>query len=205
MIRRGDAGIRQTWAFAHPRNRAMTGPLPRFATMLKGPGYEIMLNHASHQIVPANSGDGWQQFDVFMESGNGKLLQFAWIVEKVTEGQYKDCWMTVAVSRGLLAKAASGGALLTIWRRLVQSEQIGPNNHQAANNQCTVKLVVKNYNANGRGKHFLKIAKLLIVDAYVLSSALSRQKCPLAPVIHNRAIHHQSEPCSGCQKTGPPS
>ena len=38
------------------------------------------------------------QFDVFMESGNGKLLQFAWIVEKVTEGQYKDCWMTVAVS-----------------------------------------------------------------------------------------------------------
>ena len=93
-----DAGIRQTWAFAHPRNRAMTGPLNRFANMLKGPGYDMLLYHASHQIVPANSGDGWRQFDVFMESGNGKLLQFAWIVEKVTEGQYKDCWMTVAVS-----------------------------------------------------------------------------------------------------------
>ena len=93
-----DAGIRQTWAFAHPRNRAMTGPLQRFATMLKGPGYDTMLYHASHQIVPANSGDGWRQFDVFLESGNGKLLQFAWIVEKVTEGRYKDCWMTVAVS-----------------------------------------------------------------------------------------------------------
>ena len=93
-----DAGIRQTWAFAHPRNRVMTGPLQRFATMMKGPGYDMMLYHASHQIVPANSGDGWRQFDVFMESGNGKLLQFAWIVEKVTEGRYKDCWMTVAVS-----------------------------------------------------------------------------------------------------------
>ena len=93
-----DAGIRQTWAFAHPRNRAMTGPLNRFANMLKGPGYDMLLYHASHQIVPANSGDGWRQFDVFMESGNGKLLQFAWIVEKVTEGRYKDCWMTVAVS-----------------------------------------------------------------------------------------------------------
>ena len=93
-----DAGIRQTWAFAHPRNRAMTGPLSRFANMLKGPGYGMLLYHASHQIVPANSGDGWRQFDVFMESGNGKLLQFAWIVEKVTEGRYKDCWMTVAVS-----------------------------------------------------------------------------------------------------------
>ena len=93
-----DAGIRQTWAFAHPRNRAMTGPLSRFANMLKGPGYDMLLYHASHQIVPAKSGDGWRQFDVFMESENGKLLQFAWIVEKVTEGQYKDCWMTVAVS-----------------------------------------------------------------------------------------------------------
>ena len=93
-----DAGIRQTWAFAHPRNRAMTGPLPRFAAMLKGPGYDVMLNHASHQIVPADSGDGWQQFDVFMEAGNGRVLQFAWIVEKVTKGQYKDCWMTDAVT-----------------------------------------------------------------------------------------------------------
>ena len=93
-----DAGIRQTWAFAHPRNRAMTGPLPRFAQMLKGPGYDMMLNHASHQIVPTNSGDGWRQFDVFMETSNGKVLQFAWIVEKVTNGRYEDCWMTVAVS-----------------------------------------------------------------------------------------------------------
>ena len=82
-----DAGIRQTWAFAHPRNRAMTGPLPRFANMLKGPGYDMMLNHASHQIVPANSGNGWRQFDVFMEAGNGQVLQFSWIVEKVTEGR----------------------------------------------------------------------------------------------------------------------
>ncbi|MEC7485917.1 MAG: hypothetical protein VX570_04550, partial [Pseudomonadota bacterium] len=34
-----DFGIAQTWNFAHPRNRAMTGPLPRFANMLKGPAY----------------------------------------------------------------------------------------------------------------------------------------------------------------------
>ena len=93
-----DAGINQTWEFAHPRNRAMTGPLPRFAAMLKGPGYGMMLNHVSHQIVPVNSRDGWRQFDVFMEAGNGQVLQFSWIVEKVTEGRYEDCWMTVAVS-----------------------------------------------------------------------------------------------------------
>ena len=93
-----DAGIRQTWAFAHPRNRAITGPLKRFTTMLKGPGYEVMLNHASHEIVSANSGEGWRRFDVFMETENGEVMQFAWIVEKVTDGRYKNCWMTVAVS-----------------------------------------------------------------------------------------------------------
>jgi hypothetical protein len=57
--------------------------------------------------VPANSGDGWRQFDVFMEAGNGKVIQFAWIVEKVTEGRFKDCWMTVAVSAPRLAGQGS--------------------------------------------------------------------------------------------------
>ena len=102
-----DAGIRQTWEFAHPRNRAMTGPLKRFTTMLKGPGYDVMLNHASHEIVPANSGEGWRRFDVFMETENGEVMQFAWIVEKVTDGRYKNCWMTVAVSAPRLAGRGS--------------------------------------------------------------------------------------------------
>jgi len=102
-----DAGIRQTWAFAHPRNRAMTGPLKRFTTMLKGPGYDVMLNHASHEILPANSGEGWRRFDVFMETENGEVMQFAWIVEKVTDGRYKNCWMTVAVSAPRLAGRGS--------------------------------------------------------------------------------------------------
>ena len=93
-----DAGIRQTWEFAHPRNRAMTGPLTRFANMLKGPDYGMILNHLSHQIVAANSGDGWRQFNVFMEASSGEVMQYSWIVEKVMEGRYQDCWMTVAVS-----------------------------------------------------------------------------------------------------------
>ena len=93
-----DTGIRQTWAFAHPRNRSMTGPLRRFTDMLRGPTYDMMLNHASHEIVPGQSGDGWRQFDVFMETENGEVMQFSWVVEKVTNGRYKNCWMTVAVS-----------------------------------------------------------------------------------------------------------
>ena len=102
-----DAGIRQAWAFAHPRNRVSTGPLPRFTMMLKGPGYEMMLDHASHEIQPAKIGEGWRQFNVILEAGNGDVMQFSWIVEKVTEGRYQDCWMTVAVSAPRLSGQGS--------------------------------------------------------------------------------------------------
>ena len=44
---------------------------------------------------------------VFMETENGKIMQFAWIVERVVEGRYKDCWMTVAVSAPRLAGQGS--------------------------------------------------------------------------------------------------
>jgi hypothetical protein len=93
-----DAGIRQAWAFAHPRNQLATGPLSQFSIMLKGPGYGMMLNHHSHKILPAQFGKGWRQFDVVMESEIGNFMKFTWIVEKVNYGRYKDCWMTVAVS-----------------------------------------------------------------------------------------------------------
>ena len=93
-----DFGIRQTWAFAHPGNRRMTGPYPRFAQMIRSPSYAKMIDHATHSIKPAKQGAGWQQFDVLMETNGGNVLFFSWVVEKVTEGEYKDCWMTTAVS-----------------------------------------------------------------------------------------------------------
>jgi len=93
-----DFGIAQTWNFAHPRNRAMTGPLPRFASMLKGPAYGQMLNHASHRIVPVPGDGGRANFDVFMETVSGQVLYFSWSVELVQGGEYDNCWMTVAVS-----------------------------------------------------------------------------------------------------------
>ncbi len=102
-----DFGIRQTWTFAHPRNRAVTGPLPRFASMLKSPSYGAMLNHISHSVELAGTGEGWRKFDVFMEAANGDVLQFSWVVEKVNTGRHKDCWMTVAVSAPRLSGQGS--------------------------------------------------------------------------------------------------
>ena len=101
-----DFGIRQTWNFAHPNNRSFTGPYPRFASMLKGPWYSDLLNHKSHEIRigslaskgQTKIGEMQKQFDVLMETAKGDILYFSWVVQKVTTGQFKDCWMTVAVS-----------------------------------------------------------------------------------------------------------
>ena len=101
-----DFGIRQTWNFAHPKNRNVTGPFPRFAQMLKSPGYSVLLNHKSHEIRNSSGSpkgktrndETRKQFDVFMETVKGDILYFSWIVQKVASGQFKDCWMTVSVS-----------------------------------------------------------------------------------------------------------
>ena len=101
-----DFGIRQTWSFAHPKNRNVTGPFPRFAQMLKGPGYSVLLNHKSHEIRNSSGSSKGKtsndeirrQFDVLMETAKGDIVYFSWIVQKVATGQFKDCWMTISVS-----------------------------------------------------------------------------------------------------------
>ena len=42
-----DSGIEQTWNFAHPNNKKVTGPLPNFKRMIKGDSYQMMLDHIS--------------------------------------------------------------------------------------------------------------------------------------------------------------
>ena len=59
-----DSGIEQTWNFAHPNNKKVTGPLGNFKRMLKGNSYEMMINHLSHTITQLGSSDKWAQFEV---------------------------------------------------------------------------------------------------------------------------------------------
>ena len=39
-----NAGIEQTWEFAHPSNKKFTGPLSRFKELLNDKNYNILLN-----------------------------------------------------------------------------------------------------------------------------------------------------------------
>ena len=43
-----DSGIEQTWKFAHPNNKRVTGPLSNFKMMIKSDSYGMMINHLSH-------------------------------------------------------------------------------------------------------------------------------------------------------------
>ena len=94
-----DSGIEQTWNFAHPNNKKVTGPLGNFKRMLKGNSYEMMINHLSHTITQLGKSDKWAQYEVIILDKNKIYHKFNWQVEKYTEeGELKDCWLTSMVS-----------------------------------------------------------------------------------------------------------
>ncbi len=94
-----DSGIEQTWNFAHPNNKKVTGPLPNFKRMIKGDAYQMMLNHLSHTITELGSSDKWAQFEVIILDKDKIYHKFNWQVEKYTlDGVLKNCWLTTMVS-----------------------------------------------------------------------------------------------------------
>ena len=94
-----DSGIEQTWNFAHPNNKKVTGPLGNFKRMIKGESYQMMINHLSHTITQLGIKDNWAQFEVVILDKNKIYHKFNWQVEKyILEGALKDCWLTTMVS-----------------------------------------------------------------------------------------------------------
>ena len=94
-----DSGIEQTWNFAHPNNKKVTGPLDKFKKMIKGESYQMMINHLSHNITKLESSDKWAQFEVIILDKEKIYHKFNWQVEKyLLDGPLKDCWLTTMVS-----------------------------------------------------------------------------------------------------------
>ena len=103
-----NAGIEQTWEFAHPNNRMYTGPLDNFIRMIKNPSYAMMIDHLDHNIIPVQEQENSSYYFVELTDSNGKKFGFEWTVEKVEQsGEFKDCWMTVGVSRPMPLSQAS--------------------------------------------------------------------------------------------------
>ena len=94
-----DSGIEQTWNFAHPNNKKVTGPLNNFKRMIKGDSYQMMIDHLSHTITKVGSSNKSVQFEVIILDKNKIYHKFNWQVEKYTiDGSLKDCWLTTMVS-----------------------------------------------------------------------------------------------------------
>ena len=94
-----DSGIEQTWNFAHPSNKKVTGPLDRFKRMIKGASYQMMINHLSHTITQLEKSDNLAQFEVIILDKDKIYHKFNWQVEKyLLDGPLKDCWLTTMVS-----------------------------------------------------------------------------------------------------------
>jgi hypothetical protein len=92
-----NSGIRQVWAFAHPRNRAVTGPLSRFTRMIRGPGYSMLIKHRRHEIQRLSIGDAAALFAVQVVSQDGGFYRFRWQLRRLSTDA-GPVWMTTQVS-----------------------------------------------------------------------------------------------------------
>ena len=94
-----DAGIEQTWEFAHPNNKIMTGPLDKFKQMIYSKAYEILISHENREITILRETENISIYKVIVLSKDKKKYYYIWQVEKVLlDGNLKNCWMTTNVS-----------------------------------------------------------------------------------------------------------
>ena len=99
-----DTGIAQTWAFAHPDNKRVTGPLERFTRMIKGPDYRNMIDHQEHIVETVVQTDDYALFAVTIITADDQRMSFKWEVMKVQVGEFAGSWMTISVSPPLRAR-----------------------------------------------------------------------------------------------------
>jgi len=94
-----DAGIKQTWEFAHPNNKKITGPLNKFKQMIYSDGYKILINHENNKVKILKETDSISIYKVFILTKDKKKYYYIWQVEKVLlNSSFKNCWMTTNVS-----------------------------------------------------------------------------------------------------------
>ena len=97
-------GIAVAWEYAHPKNRANTGPLSRFTAMLHSAAYEPLLDHRSHTITELKERDGQAAFEVNVVDEAGTRLNYLWVVERINRADPSSPWRTTSVSAPVESK-----------------------------------------------------------------------------------------------------
>ena len=94
-----DQGIKQTWFFAHPNNKKVTGPYERFRIMIYGQQYKYLMNHSSHKIKLITNSPNTYVYRIEILTNDKKLFFYEWHVQKGSDDNCKKCWFTSAVSQ----------------------------------------------------------------------------------------------------------
>ena len=94
-----DQGIKQTWLFAHPDNKKITGPYERFRIMIYGQQYKYLMNHSSHKIKLITNSPSTYVYRIEILTNDKKLFFYEWHVQKGSDNNCQNCWFTSAVSQ----------------------------------------------------------------------------------------------------------
>ena len=94
---RTDAGIERAFRFASPSNKISTGPLEKFALIVKSAAYAPMLNSIASSIIGSDLEDGQARVAVKVFAASGRRLTYVFVLSKQGAGEFANCWMTDAV------------------------------------------------------------------------------------------------------------
>lgn len=92
-----DRGIAVAFRFASPTNRAQTGPLERFSSMIRAGGYALMLNYREAVFEEAQI-EGRNALQTVMLVGSHQTVRYVFHLGLQSKAPYDDCWMTEGVS-----------------------------------------------------------------------------------------------------------
>lgn len=98
-LRRNDLqnrGIAVAFRFASPANRANTGPLERFVSMIRNGPYALMLRFRAASYGPVES-RGFRARQRVTLADAGRSVTYWFYLSRQSEEPYIDCWMTDAV------------------------------------------------------------------------------------------------------------
>ncbi len=122
-----DAGIALAFRFASPANRAQTGPIERFARMIKLGPYALMLNYRQ-AIYEGVEIKGQQAQQRVLLLGAQHSVRYDFFLRLQTQPPYQNCWMT----EGVGVVATPGGSLAfhqRDWVRLPSTDFSANTNH----------------------------------------------------------------------------
>ena len=92
-------GIRTAWSFASPGNRAATGPLDRFALLLRNPSYVGLLEHRAASLAPLRERGDEAQQEVLVLTRDDRTEGYTWVLARRWAPPHEGCWLTDGVLR----------------------------------------------------------------------------------------------------------